>query len=312
MTGENGIDRLIEAIEEKGNPTALGLDTRVEYLPRPLREELSRAEAGTPDREKYREKAAEALLFFNQTLIDALSDLIPCVKVQVAHYEMWGVPGMEAFRRTLVYARQKGMVTIADVKRNDIGATAEAYAAAYLGEDAPFPADFVTLNGYLGLDGISPFLDACRKNGTGVFVLVRTSNPSAGEFQDVIVQDASGPARPLYEQVGLKVAQWGEALMGRYGYSSVGAVVGATWPEEGKKLRSLLPHALFRAPGYGAQGATARDLAGYSGPKGRGLVVNASRSLLRAHQKRNTDDFAAAARDEALRMRDDLRAALKI
>jgi orotidine-5'-phosphate decarboxylase len=304
MTGENGIDRLIEAIEDKGNPTALGLDTRVEYLPRPLKEELSKAEAGPPG-----EKAAEALAFFNHALIDALSDLIPCVKVQVAHYEMWGVPGMEAFRRTLVYARQKGMVTIADVKRNDIGATAEAYAAAYLGEDAPFSADFVTLNGYLGLDGISPFLNACRKNATGVFVLVRTSNPSAGEFQDLIVQ--GGPARPLYEQVGLRVAQWGEGLMGRYGYSSVGAVVGATWPEEGKKLRSLLPHTFFLAPGYGAQGAAARDLAGYSGPKGRGLVVNASRSLLCAHQKRNTDDFISAVRDEALRMRDDLRAALE-
>ncbi|MDR2136703.1 MAG: orotidine-5'-phosphate decarboxylase [Synergistaceae bacterium] len=307
MTGENRIDCLIEAIEEKGNPTVLGLDTRVEHLPNSIRNGFS--EAGTGD--GYREKAAKAIISFNRGLIDALADLVPCVKVQAAYYEMLGVPGMEAFRDTLLYARQKGMTVIADVKRNDIGATAEAYAAAYLGEDAPFPADFVTLNAYLGLDGISPFLDACRKNGTGIFVLVRTSNPSAGEFQDLAVPDGQKGTRPLYEQVGFKVAQWGEDFVGHQGYSSVGAVVGATWPEEGKKLRALLPRTFFLVPGYGAQGATARKLAGWFDLRGRGVAVNASRSLLCAHRKRNTDDFAAAARDEALRMREDLRTAVK-
>jgi orotidine-5'-phosphate decarboxylase len=306
MIGESRIDRLIEAIEDKGNPTILGLDTRVEHLPRPLRDGFLGDVAKTGD--EYREKAAKAILSFNRALTDALTDVVACVKVQVAYYEMLGVPGMEAFRDTLLYARQKGMTVIADVKRNDIGATAEAYAAAYLGEEAPFPADFVTLNAYLGLDGVFPFLDACRKNGAGVFVLVRTSNSSAGEFQDLVVHN--GHNRPLYEQVALKAAQWGEDLMGRYGYSSVGAVVGATWPEEGKKLRALFPRTFFLVPGYGAQGATVRDLAGWFGPRGRGVAVNASRSLLCAHQKRNTDDFTTAARDEALRMRDDLRAAV--
>jgi orotidine-5'-phosphate decarboxylase len=308
MTGEKEIDRLIEAIEEKSNPTVLGLDTRVEYLPRPLRDGFFGDAAETGG--EYREKAARAIVSFNRGLTDALADIVTCVKVQAAYYEMLGVPGMEAFRDTLLYARQKGMTVIADVKRNDIGATAEAYAAAYLGEEAPFPADFVTLNAYLGLDGISPFLDACRKNGTGVFVLTRTSNPSAGEFQDLVVHDGQSPDRPLYEQAALTAARWGEDFMGRYGYSSVGIVVGATWPEEGKKLRALLPRTFFLVPGYGAQGATAWDLAGWFGPRGRGVAVNASRSLLCAHRKRNTDDFATAARDEALRMRDDLRAAV--
>jgi orotidine-5'-phosphate decarboxylase len=227
---------------------------------------------------------------------------------------------MKLFRDTLLYAEKKGMIVIADVKRNDIGATAEIYAAAYLQDnafsgnvalgDAPFSADFVTINAYFGADGVIPFLSACEKNGKGVFILVRTSNPSAGEFQDLVVRDDEGSARPLYEHVGLKVAQWGEVLMGHYRYSSVGAVVGATWPEEGRKLRNLLPHVFFLVPGYGVQGAMAQDLAGYFDARGRGVIVNASRSLLCAHKKRKTDDFVAAARDEALRMRDDLRAAI--
>jgi orotidine-5'-phosphate decarboxylase len=292
------IDRLIDAIDRTGNPTALGLDTRVEYLPPSMLENNT---------------SEEAIFTFNRGLIDALADVVPCVKVQAAYYETLGVAGMKLFRDTLLYAEERGMVVIADVKRNDIGATAEVYAAAYLGgkeNEAPFGADFVTINAYLGTDGIAPFLSACEKTGKGIFVLVRTSNPSAGEFQDLILRGGEGGSRPLYEHVGLKVAQWGEALMGRCGYSSVGAVVGATWPEEGKKLRALLPHVFFLIPGYGAQGATAQDLAGCFDAQGRGAVVNASRSLLCAHKKRKTDDFAAAARDEALRMRDDLRAAI--
>ena len=292
------IDRLIEAIERSGNPTALGLDTRIEYLPKSLTDELS---------------DSAAIFKFNRTLIDALFDIVPCVKVQGACYEMLGAEGMQIFRDTLFYAREKGMVTIADVKHNDIGASAEAYATAYMNADSPFSSDFVTLNAYLGFDGIKPFMDVCEKsekNGGGIFILVRTSNPSAGEFQDLVVQGENGSSRPLYECVGLKVGEWGEDFIGMHGYSSVGAVVGATWPEDGKKLRSLLPHTFFLVPGYGAQGATAKDIAGCFDKHGRGAVVNASRSLLCAHKKLKTDDFASAARDEALRMRDDLRGVL--
>jgi orotidine-5'-phosphate decarboxylase len=297
------IDRLIEAIERTGNPTALGLDTRIEYLPQSL---LSAPASGVG------EDALRAVHDFNFALLDALADIVPCVKVQVACYEMLGIDGMKLFRDTLYYARGKGMITIADVKRNDIGSTAEAYASAYLPEeDAPFPADFVTVNAYLGTDGIAPFLKECQKSGKGIFVLVRTSNPSAGEFQDLVAKDGEGIDRPIYEHIGLKVARWGENLMGDLGYSSVGAVVGATWPEEGTRLRTLLPHTFFLVPGYGAQGATAQDLAGCFA-QGRGAVVNASRSLLCAHKTRKTEDFAGAAREEALRMRDDLRAATGI
>ena len=292
------IDRLIESIERVDNPTTMGLDTRVEYLPQSLANGLSNA---------------AAILKFNKALIDALADVVPCVKIQVACYEMLGIEGMGVFRDTLLYASEKGMVTIADVKRNDIGATAEAYAAAYLNgnENSPFPADFVTVNAYLGFDGIKPFLEPHEKhekNGGGIFVLVRTSNPSAVEFQDLAIRAEDDSFRPLYEHVGLKVSEWGESFIGTHGYSSVGAVVGATWPEESKRLRSLLPHTFFLVPGYGAQGATAKDISGCFDKHGRGAVVNASRSLLCAHKKLKTEDFAAAARDEALRMRDELRA----
>ncbi|MDR2176148.1 MAG: orotidine-5'-phosphate decarboxylase [Synergistaceae bacterium] len=301
------IDRLIEAIESTGNPSALGLDTRPEYLPKAVLAALP------SEPERTEDDIADAVYTFNSALIDALADIVPCVKVQAAYYETLGVAGMRAFRDTLLRARSRGMVTIADVKRNDIGATAEAYAAAYLGPSAPFSADFVTLNCYLGTDGILPFLKRCELCGSGVFVLIRTSNPSAGEFQDL----PSG-GRPFYEYVGEKTAAWGEGegLMGTLGYSSVGAVVGATWPEEGKRLRALLPNTFFLVPGYRAQGATARDLRGCFGGASRGgallggAVVNASRSLLCAHRKRGTEDFVSAARDEALRMRGELRAAL--
>ena len=290
------IDRLIEAIEQTGNPTALGLDTRVEYLPQPFADEFP---------------GAVGILKFNRALIDVLSDVVPCVKVQAACYEMLGAEGMDVFRDTLLHAREKGMVTIADVKRNDIGATAEAYAAAYLNCDSPFPADFVTVNAYLGFDGIKPFLEACAESGGGIFILVRTSNPSAWEFQDLVVGDEDGLSRPLYERVGLKVGEWGEGFIGAHGYSSVGAVVGATWPEEGKRLRFLLPNTFFLVPGYGAQGATAKDISGCFDERGRGAVVNASRSLLCAHKKLKTDDFVTAARQEAMRMRDELRSAIR-
>ena len=289
---EKAIDSLIEKIESLGNPTALGLDTRVEYLP-PMFD--------------ITKDATKAIFDFNRALIDATVDIVPCVKVQSACYEMLGLAGMKLFRDTLLYAQERGMITIADVKHNDIGATAEAYAAACFGPDAAFPADFVTLNPYLGIDGVAPFLKRCELYGNGVFSLVRTSNKSAGDFQDLKID-----GRRLYEIVGEKTSEWGKDLIGKYGYSSLGAVVGATWPEEGKKLRSALSHTFFLVPGYGAQGASAKDLAGCFDEKGRGAVINASRSLLLAYKKRETNDFAAATRDEAIRMRDEIRKEVNI
>ncbi|GHV37833.1 orotidine 5'-phosphate decarboxylase [Synergistales bacterium] len=289
---EKAIDRLIDKIERLGNPTALGLDMRVEYLP--------------PSFDVTKD-ATKAVYDFNRALIDATLDVVPCVKAQVACYEMLGLAGMKVFRDTLLYARERGMITIADVKRNDIGATAEAYAAAYFGPDAAFPADFVTLNPYLGIDGIAPFLARCELYGNGVFSLVRTSNKSAGDFQDLKID-----GRRLYEIVGEKTGEWGKDLIGSHGYSSLGAVVGATWPEESKKLRTALPHTFFLVPGYGAQGATAKDLSGCFDAQGRGAVINASRSLLLAYKKRDASDFAAATRDEAVRMRDEIRKEINI
>ena len=300
----HAMDRLVQAIQRTGNPTVAGLDTRLEYLPPSFAQ--SHMQANTL------EEAAKAILAYNKKLVDALHDIIPAVKVQLAYYEMYGVAGLQAFQDTCRYAAQHGLLVMADGKRNDIDATAEAYAAAFLG-DTPvntrrvpaFDVDFLTVNPYLGIDGVQPFMDACGRYGKGIFLLVKTSNPSSGDFQDV---DCGGI--PLYERVGMKCAEWGSGLVGAEGFSAVGAVVGATYPEQGARLRQLLPNTFFLVPGYGAQGATAQDLAGTFDTQGRGAVVNASRSLLCAWQKRSTDDFAQAARDEALRMRDELRACI--
>jgi len=294
----NQMDRLTEAVIRLQNPTVMGLDTRFEYLP----------EGFGSLGESWLEDGAEAIFQYNKALIDGLSDIVPAVKVQVAFYEMYGLAGMACFKRTIDYASEKGMVVIADVKRGDIGSTAEAYAAAYISsaaigahETQGFPTDIITVNPYLGTDGIKPFADACEKNGKGIFVLVKTSNPSSGEFQDLIYEGA-----PLYEHVGRKVAQWGESTIGIHGYSAVGAVVGATYPEQGKRLRELLPHTYFLVPGYGAQGAGGKQLAGCFDQKGGGAIVNASRSIICAHKKQPGTHFVDAARNEALRMKEDL------
>ena len=286
------IDRLIRAIDEKKNPSALGLDTRVEYVPKTFAE---RHDGG-----------AAAVRAFNFALLDALKDVIPCVKVQSAFYEQMGLPGLACMADTLAEARRLGYVVILDAKRGDIGSTAEAYSGAYLGASAPIPADFLTVNPYFGTDGVKPFIDDCEKTGRGVFILVKTSNPSSGEFQDVLTERGE----LLFALVGNKVSEWGERVMGREGYSSVGAVVGATYPEQGAKLRRRMPRVFFLLPGYGAQGASAAALAGCFDSRGRGAVVNASRSLICAYKKAGTDDFVSAARDEALRMRDELRKAV--
>lgn len=282
------IDRLIAAIREKRNPTALGLDTRIEYVPHEFASKF--------------EQPSEAVYGFNAAILEGLSDIVPCVKIQAAYYELMGIDGMICMKDTIAEARRLGYVVILDAKRGDIGATAEAYSLAYLGSEAPFAVDFMTVNPYLGFDGIAPFIADCAETGRGIFVLVKTSNPSSGEFQDVLTQGG----KPIYSLVGERVAGWGESLIGREGYSSVGAVVGATYPEQGAALRQAMPHTFFLVPGYGAQGASARGLAGCFDESGGGAVVNASRSLICAYKKARSLDFVAEARREAIRMRDDL------
>ncbi|MGI5884990.1 MAG: orotidine-5'-phosphate decarboxylase [Candidatus Spyradocola sp.] len=291
------IDALIEGIEKMGNPTTVGLDTQLAHLPE-----------GFAGKVESFDDAAKALVRYNKAIVDALCGIVPCAKVQIAYYEMYGVPGMQAFRETIDYAKEKGMVVIADAKRNDIGATASAYANAYLGvtplgdtADSAFPVDFVTVNAYLGLDGVEPFCKAASVRGGGIFALVKTSNPSGVQLQDLKIGD-----RTVYEVMGDLVSDWGKDSIGAYGYSSVGAVVGATYPEQGAALRKRLPHTFFLVPGYGAQGATGKDLRGCFDEKGRGAVVNASRSILTAWRKQPGVDFAQAAYNEAVRMREDI------
>lgn len=304
----NIMEQLAARIRAMKNPTVAGLDTRIEYLPESFVNEI------LPQGIHTFEDAAEAVYRYNVRLIDALCDIVPSVKVQVAYYEMYGPAGVAAYEKTIRYAKEKGMIVMADVKRNDIGATAACYANAYIGTtDMPdgaqraFAADIATINPYLGVDGVKPFADACRDHGTGIFVLVKTSNPSSGQLQDMRFEDG----RTLYEAVADLVEQWGEETRGESGYSAVGAVVGATYPQQGTALRARMPHAFFLVPGYGAQGATGADIAGCFDANGSGAIVNASRSILCAWKKREGMAFDEAARAEAIRMREDLCGCLK-
>ena len=294
-------DALIERIVGMKNPTCVGLDTSFDYLPDEMR-------AGVKDFAG----AAERIFDFNKTLIDRLYDVVPSVKVQIAYYEMYGVPGLKAFEETLRYAAEKGLIVIADAKRNDIGSTAACYSSAFLGETnvegnafRAFPADFLTVNAYLGTDGIAPFVDDCKKRDRGIFVLVKTSNPSSGELQNKLLADGT----PVYEYMGALVEKWGEGTEGKYGYSAVGAVVGATHPEEAARLRKLLPHTFFLIPGYGAQGGNAQMLKCCFGADGLGGVVNNSRGILCAYRKRG-GTYYDAARAAALDMQRDLASVL--
>lgn len=301
------MDRLLERIAALQNPTVAGLDPKLSYLPEYLRAE-SYQQYG-----KTLEGAADALFRFNTQMIDALCDIVPAVKPQAAYYEMYGWQGVRALARTIEYARKKGMFVITDGKRNDIGATMQAYAAAHLGltevEDESteaFGADALTVNGYLGSDGVQPLLKVCGERDKGIFVLVKTSNPSSGELQDRMLDSGES----VYRAMGAMCEAWGTTLPGKYGYSGVGAVVGATYPAQLDELRSMLPHTFFLVPGYGAQGGAADDVAPGFDENGLGAVVNSSRAILCAWQRENCEprEFAAAARREAIRMRDEIMA----
>lgn len=290
-------DRLIEEIVKKQNPTCVGLDTVLEYLP----------EESTAGVEDFK-GAAEAVKAFNFGVIDAVCDLVPAVKIQLACYERYGVEGLKAFYDTAAYAKKKGLIVITDGKRNDIGSTAEKYAQAYLGETAlpsreaeAFPSDYLTVNGYLGSDGILPFVDEGKKHDRGIFVLVKTSNPSSGELQNQKLADG----RTVYEAMGDMVEEWGEGTVGKYGFSAVGAVVGATYPEEAKILRARLPRTFFLIPGYGAQGANAEMLKNCFYENGLGGIVNNSRGVLCAYKKKGGTPYEAA-RQAVLEMKADL------
>ena len=298
-------DRLIENIIKKQNPTVAGLDPKLDYVPASVKEACF-AQYG-----KTLEGAAAALLAFNKEIIDEIYDIVPAIKPQAAYYEMYGWQGVKALAETIAYAKSKGMFVITDGKRNDIGTTMEAYAAAHLGTtdvagegiDA-FGADALTVNGYLGTDGIKPLLSICRQKDKGIFVLVKTSNPSSGELQDLqLINGAS-----VYEQMGKMCENWGTELMGKYGYSGVGAVVGATYPEQLAEMRQKAPHTFFLVPGYGAQGGGANDAKNAFDKNGLGAIINSSRGIMCAWKKQGLteDDFAAAARNEAIRMKEDI------
>lgn len=309
------IDQLVDKIKQYDNPTVAGLDPRIEYIPLHIREKACKEWGMTP------EGAAQAIKEFNKRIIDALHDIVPAVKPQLAYYEMYGIEGIKAFEETVQYAHSKGMLVIADGKRNDIGSTAEAYAAAYLGQtqlegdtrQSMFATDALTVNGYLGQDGIQPFIKECKAYGKGIFVLVKTSNPSSSEFQDLKTEGG----RLLYERVAEKVDLWGKECIGRYGYSSVGAVVGATYPAQAAALRSMMKQAYILVPGYGAQGGTARDAAVNFNADGLGAIVNASRSMMCAYksakwsEKYSEECFEEACRAEALDMRLALKEAIE-
>ena len=297
-------DRLIEKIVEKQNPTVAGLDPKLDYVPEYIKQKAFSEHGETL------KGAAEALFQFNKGLIDALYDIVPAVKPQAAYYEMYGYEGVKALYKTQEYARSKDLFVITDGKRNDIGSTMEAYAAAHLGktkvgsaEYEPFLADALTVNGYLGSDGINPVIKVCKEYDKAIFVLAKTSNPSSGELQDMKIGD-----RTIYEIMGDMCEEWGKELMGKYGYSGVGIVAGATYPEQIEILRARLPHTFFLIPGYGAQGASAKDISAAFDKNGLGGIVNSSRGIMCAYQKEKCDEheYAAAARREAIRMRDEI------
>ena len=301
------LDRMIENIVKMQNPTVAGLDPKLSFIPSYIINEAF---------EKYGKNldgAAAALLQYNKGLIDELCDIVPAVKPQAAYYEMYGWQGVKALADTIAYAKSKGMFVITDGKRNDIGTTMEAYATAHLGTTdvmgeklEAFGADCLTVNGYLGTDGIKPLVNICNEKDGGIFVLVKTSNPSSGELQDMNLENG----KTVYNTMGDMCEKWGEALAGKYGYSGVGAVVGATYPAQLGEMREKAPHTFFLVPGYGAQGGGAEDVAPAFDKNGLGAIINSSRGIMCAWQSEGCDekDYAKAARREAIRMRDEIMA----
>lgn len=300
------INVLVEGIKKKQAPILVGLDPMLSYIPQYLQQEAIKEHGETL------EAAAEAVWRYNKEIVDAICDIVPAVKPQSAMYEQFGIPGLSVFQRTVEYCKEKGLVVIGDVKRGDIGSTSAAYAAGHLGKVqvgskklTVFDEDFITVNPYLGSDGIQPFIDVCREEKKGIFILVKTSNPSSGEFQDQKIE-----GKPLYELVGEHVAEWAESCMGDV-YSYVGAVVGATYPEMGGILRKVMPKSYILVPGYGAQGGTAKELAPYFNEDGLGAIVASSRGIIAAYrqpayEKYGERGFAEAARQAALAMKEDI------
>lgn len=297
-------DRLIEKIVQTQNPSVVGLDPKLEYVPQFIIDKKIKKYG------KTLKAASKAILEFNKAIIDEIHDICPAIKPQAAYYEMYGYEGVKTLYKTIQYAQSKGMFVMTDGKRNDIGATMEAYAAAHLGltdvcgEEIPaFGADALTVNGYLGTDGISPLLEKCDDYDKGIFVLVKTSNKSSGELQDLKIGD-----KTVYAVMGELCEEWGKDHMGKYGYSCVGAVVGATYPEQLAEMREALPHTFFLVPGYGAQGGGAEGVSKGFDKNGLGAIVNSSRGVMCAYKKEECDehDFAKAARREVIRMKEDI------
>lgn len=296
--------RLIEKIAQMQNPSVVGLDSLLDYIPQHIKDEKFATYGDTFD------AAAQSILEYNKAIIDQICDIVPAVKPQAAYYEMYSWQGMWALCETVKYAQEKGMIVIMDGKRNDIGSTMQAYAKAHLGtstvngkELSAFGSDMLTVNGYLGSDGVNPLLPICDEQDKGILVLVKTSNPSSGELQDQKIGDKS-----IYETMGAMCEQWGSQTENNYGYSRVGAVVGATYPEQLAEMRQKMPHTFFLVPGYGAQGGGANDVAGAFDKNGLGAIVNSSRAILTAWKKAGTDgkDFAEQARKAALAMKEDI------
>lgn len=306
------IQKLTDKIQKTNAPIVVGLDPMMKFIPESIKKNAF-AEYG-----ETLQGAAEAIWQYNKGLIDAIHDLIPAVKPQIAMYEQFGVEGLIAYKKTLDYCKEKDLVIIGDIKRGDIGSTSSAYATGHLGKItigsntyAPFDEDFATVNPYLGSDGVKPFIDVCKEEKKGIFILVKTSNPSSGEFQDRLID-----GKPLYEWVGQKVDEWGSDCMGANGYSYVGAVVGATYPEMGKILRDIMPKSYILVPGYGAQGGKGADLVHFFNKDGLGAIVNSSRGIIAAYQNEKYASFgeagyADAARQAVIDMREDIAGALR-
>lgn len=306
------IDQLVAKIKKTQAPIVVGLDPMLNYIPEQVQkkafEEKGETLAG----------AAEAIWQFNKAIVDTIYDLIPAVKPQIAMYEQFGVEGVIVFKKTVDYCKEKGLVVIGDVKRGDIGSTSEAYAVGHLGKVqvgsqtyAGFDEDFATVNPYLGSDGVKPFIKVCKENNRGIFVLVKTSNPSSGELQDKLVD-----GKPLYELVGKMVDEWGSDCIGESGFSEVGAVVGATYPEQGRILRAIMPKTYILVPGYGAQGGKGKDLVHFFNEDGLGAIVNSSRGIIAAYKQEayarfGAEHFADASRQAVLDMIADIQGALQ-